>query len=68
MRLYRIDIVVELNDHMLLEPLIVPENALGNYQFQASEYIGDLDDAFEIMPVKTDDTPKDDNVVKLKKD
>ncbi len=77
MRLYRIETMeimvtvteFEEDPQIMVTSQIVPEHALGEYDFTACEYIGDLDEAFEL---KRRETPESDepegNVLKLKKD
>lgn len=47
---------------------IVPESALGRYEFHSCEYIGDLVEEYELVLKKTEEEkPKEANIVRLEK-
>ena len=72
MRLYRIERIVfadEQEQLLEVEATIVPEDALGEYDFQTSEFIGTLAEEFELQPKESSDTSSDKTkVLQIKKD
>lgn len=72
MRLYKIERIVFADEHeefIELESIIVPEEGLGEYDFQTSEFVGTLAEEFELQRENSLPLPKDKTkVLQIKKD